>query len=371
MEEQMPDKTVYLVGGIGCSGKSTFSRKLAQDKQIPYFKADDVYLIVANNLKISPDKLVYAPMESTWEHPEVLGIPDFGIYGSMKECVKSAYLEYFSYNIPQSFVMEGEALYWNVHERDMIQELLSERQVVNLCVYPDYERWLKNRTKRKHDGGHLPDFRDEDEYNKLYEEYLSYTPERTILVKDAMSECSPMGGTNYQADDFSTPKWSVFNFPENLNGKTFLDISCNTGWFSKMAADRGAKVTGFDISWQVLVEAQKRVPEGLFKLSKVEDFNFGFYDYILCSSAFHYYTHREDVIRRISESTTYFVLELPLLNSPDEDIEYQDSYLESFCALPSEKLLMKWLKKYFKDVEKIGETIQPNSPNRSVYRCTQ
>lgn len=371
MEENLPNKRAYLIGGLGCSGKSTFARKMATDLGIPYFKVDDVYYIVASNLKVPKDKVVLLPMAKTWENPDSLGIPDLGVYGSIRECVKQAYLEFFSYNIPQSFVMEGEAIYWNRHERDLIAELLEDRQIINICIYPDYEQWLKNRTNRIKDGGHLPDFRDEDEYHNLYKEYLMYVPKRTIIIKDTQNiECSPTGGTNYQADYFSNPKWEVFNFPD-LKGKTFLDISCNTGWFSKKASDAGAKVFGLDISWQVLVEALIRVPTGVFTLSKVEDFEFGKYDYILCSSAFHYYKHREDVIRRISESTNYFILELPLLESNKEDIQYDNSFQDSFCALVSEPLLLKWLKKYFKNVEKIGETIQPNGRNRPVYRCTK
>ena len=368
----MSDKRVYVIGGLGCSGKSTFAKKLAADRGIPYFKADDIYFIVQNNLGVSPDKISLLPMQQTWEDPKELGLKDFGIYGSMRECVKQAYLEFFSYNFPKSFVIEGEAIYWNVHERALLMELLSDRDVISLCLFPDYEQWLKNRTKRIKEGGHIPQFRDEAEYYKIYDQYLSYLPERTIIIKDIINtDCSPTGGTNYQTDDFSDPKWEVFNFPKDMIGKTFLDISCNTGWFSKKAEEQGAKVTGIDISWQVLVEAMDRVKTGKFYLSKIEDFKLDKYDYVLSSSAFHYYHHREDVIKRISESTTYFILETPVALSDKEEILYQDEYMESFCALPSEKLLLKWLHKYFKDVEKIGETIQPNGFNRPVYRCTK
>lgn len=371
MEEQVSNKTAYLIGGLGCSGKSTFAKKLATEFKIPYFKADDIYFIVANNLKVPQDKIVLLPMAQTWENPGSIGIPDMGVYGSMRECVKQAYLEFFSYNIPKSFVMEGEAIYWNIHERELVSELFNTHQLINICLHPDYEQWLKNRTSRIKDGGHLPPFREEEEYNNLYKEYEIYLPKQTIIIKDIINlDCSLTGGTNYQSNEFSDPKWKVFNFP-NLKGKRFLDISCNTGWFSKKASDAGAKVQGLDISWQVLLEAQKRVPEGTFTLSRVEDFEFKDYDYVLCSSAFHYYKHREEIIKKISESTTYFILELPVLSSDKEDIQYDNSYLDSFCTLISEPLLLKWLKKYFKDVEKIGETIQPNGRNRPVYRCTK
>ena len=368
----MSNKRAYLVGGLGCSGKSTFAKKLAIEKGIPYFKADDVYFIVGSNLKIPKEKMSLLPMESTWENPNILGISDMGVYGSMYECVKQSYLEYFSYNIPQSFVIEGEALFWNHHERDLVMELLNDYQKINLCLYPDYEQWLRNRTDRIKKDGFTPTYREEEEYNSLYKEYLTYMPEKTIVITDIINtDCSPTGGTNYQTDDFSDPKWEVYPFPKDMTGKTFMDISCNTGWFSQKASEQGAKVTGIDISWQVLVDAQIKVPSGTFLLSKIEDFKLEKYDYILSSSAFHYYKHREDVIRRISESTTYFVLETPVLESENEDIQYKDDFMQSFCALPSEKLLLKWLNKYFKKVEKIGETIQPNSSNRPVYLCTQ
>lgn len=372
MEEQMPDKRAYLVGGLGCSGKSTFSKKIAIEKGIPHFKADDIYFIVASNLGVSADKRVYLPMQSTWEDPSVLGLKDFGIYGSMKECVKQAYNEFFSYNIPQQFVLEGEAIFWNKHERGLIEEMLADHNKIHICLFPDYEQWLRNRTDRIKDGGHIPAFRDEDEYYALYEDYLNYMPLQTIVIKDILNiECSLTGGTNYQTDEFSDPKWEIYPFPKDMTGRTFLDISCNTGWFSKKAAEQGAKVTGIDISWQVLDVAYQRIPNGTFLLSKIEDFKLEKYDYILSSSAFHYYKHREDIIKRISESTTYFVLETPVLESEIEDIQYDDGYTKSFCALVSEKLLLKWLKKYFRSVEKVGETIHPGGRNRPVYLCTK
>lgn len=368
----MPNKRAYLIGGLGCSGKSTFAKKLAIEKGIPYFKADDVYFIVMNNLKISQDKISLLPMEQTWENPDSLGIGDLGVYGSMRECVKQAYLEFFSYNIPQEFVLEGEALFWNQHERELVMEMLNDYQKINLCLYPDYEQWLRNRTDRIKKGGFIPKFREEKEYEDLYKNYLTYMPEQVIIIKDIINtECSPTGGTNYQTDDFSDPKWDIYPFPKDMTGKTFMDISCNTGWFSKKAHKQGAKVSGIDISWQVLTKAYENEPTGCFYLSKIEDFPLKRYDYVLCSSAFHYYKNREDVIKRIADSTNFFVLELPILDSEVEDIQYNDDFMKSFCTLISEPLLLKWLKKYFKEVTKVGETIQPNGRNRPVYLCTK
>jgi len=159
-----------------------------------------------------------------------------------------------------------------------------------------------------------------------------------------------------------------------MTGKTFLDMSCNTGWFSKLAADRGAKVTGFDISWQVIDKAMDLVPTGNFYLSMAETWDFSQrFDYILCSSAFHYYYDREEIIERVSKVTNHFVLELPVIDKDEPDIQYQSNFKPNFCALPSRGLIEKWLNKYFDKVELIGYTVWDTGKiggQRPVYKCT-
>lgn len=367
----MPNKKCYIVGGLGCSGKSTFAQKLASQNNIPYIKADDIYFIVQQNLGVSNEVLPNLPMEQTWKNPEKYGI-DVGVYKTMANCVKQAYLEYFSYNIPSSFVIEGEAIFYNHLEYEVLMELLSGWDKRFLCLQPNYEQWLKNRSKRITEGGTVPLFRDNGEYTELCREYLTYLPQQTIIIKDILNtDCTLMGTTEYQSNDFSDPKWAVFNFPVNMQGKKFLDISCNTGWFSKKASECGAKVAGLDIAWPLLDVALDRVPNGQFVLTRVEDFNFyDKFDFVLCSSAFHYYQDRERLISDIASITDYFVLELPLLKGSGKNIVYQSEYQENFCALCTEELILSWLNKYFKKVEKIGETIQPNGDNRPVYKCT-
>jgi ubiquinone biosynthesis O-methyltransferase len=44
----------------------------------------------------------------------------------------------------------------------------------------------------------------------------------------------------------------------DLNGKTLLDAGCGTGWFSKPAAERGAKVTSMDLGEKLLEEVKKK-----------------------------------------------------------------------------------------------------------------
>lgn len=54
-------------------------------------------------------------------------------------------------------------------------------------------------------------------------------------------------------------------------GHTVLEIGCGTGKLAAMMADRGASVTGIDVSNAMLAEAQKNAPECEFQhLSAVE-----------------------------------------------------------------------------------------------------
>lgn len=58
--------------------------------------------------------------------------------------------------------------------------------------------------------------------------------------------------------DFPSNKWSLIknSLPENLSGKTVLDIGCNAGFYSLKLAQRGADVTGIDLDPVYLKQAQ-------------------------------------------------------------------------------------------------------------------
>jgi len=45
---------------------------------------------------------------------------------------------------------------------------------------------------------------------------------------------------------------------ENIEGKLLLDAGCGTGWFSKAAVERGAKVTSMDLGEGLLEEVKKK-----------------------------------------------------------------------------------------------------------------
>lgn len=48
--------------------------------------------------------------------------------------------------------------------------------------------------------------------------------------------------------------------PEDIAGRSLLDVGCGTGWFSRRAFERGARVTSLDISHALVEKALNRTP---------------------------------------------------------------------------------------------------------------
>ncbi|HEY3250259.1 MAG TPA: methyltransferase domain-containing protein [Ignavibacteria bacterium] len=63
---------------------------------------------------------------------------------------------------------------------------------------------------------------------------------------------------------------SVFGLLPIKKGTSLLDIGCGAGAFCQMASERGANVTGFDASAELLKIARERVPHGDFKDGDME-----------------------------------------------------------------------------------------------------
>lgn len=63
---------------------------------------------------------------------------------------------------------------------------------------------------------------------------------------------------NHPLGDFLRELWSLTApaFPENMTGKTVLDIGCNAGFYSLQLAQRGAQVTGMDHDPKYLEQAR-------------------------------------------------------------------------------------------------------------------
>lgn len=60
--------------------------------------------------------------------------------------------------------------------------------------------------------------------------------------------------------DLETRLQVIFDelLPRDLAGQQLLDDGCGTGWFSKLACERGAQVTSLDVGEQLLAEVAKK-----------------------------------------------------------------------------------------------------------------
>jgi SAM-dependent methyltransferase len=73
-------------------------------------------------------------------------------------------------------------------------------------------------------------------------------------------------------------------------GSRFLDAGCGPGGGAKLAADKGAHVSGLDASDAMIAYARKRMPEGDFRVGDLEDLPFetNSFDAVMASNSVQY-----------------------------------------------------------------------------------
>jgi tRNA (mo5U34)-methyltransferase len=118
--------------------------------------------------------------------------------------------------------------------------------------------------------------------------------------------------TNPARPDYPMSRWRLLEpyVPEDLTGKTVLDLSCNSGFFSIMMKQRGAKyVLGIDVP--PIIEQAKLVTEVLdvdidLRAQNVYSFvltNEVKFDYVLFLGLFYHLRHPLLVLDRVAELT--------------------------------------------------------------------
>lgn len=60
----------------------------------------------------------------------------------------------------------------------------------------------------------------------------------------------------------------------HIGGKSVPDLGCGHGRYARKLADRGADVSGIDPVLELIVEAKRRCPAGVFTVSAAEDLPF-------------------------------------------------------------------------------------------------
>lgn len=105
-----------------------------------------------------------------------------------------------------------------------------------------------------------------------------------------------------------------------LQGKSFLDIGCNEGYFCGFAHFVGAsRAVGIDHSPEFIYRAQSRFPACEFHARSWEYLPVGEFDVILLASALHYADDQPALIARLVDKLTpdgVLILEMGIVSSP-------------------------------------------------------
>jgi SAM-dependent methyltransferase len=93
----------------------------------------------------------------------------------------------------------------------------------------------------------------------------------------------------------------VLDRAEIGSGSRVLDCGCGAGRFTRMAADRGARVAGIDAAEELIVIAAERVPEGDFRAGDIEalPWQVDSFDVVTGFSAFQF---ADDKVRALREA---------------------------------------------------------------------
>jgi protein-L-isoaspartate O-methyltransferase len=119
-------------------------------------------------------------------------------------------------------------------------------------------------------------------------------------------------------DSRSLDKLKALGLPA-LEGKSFLDVGCNEGFFCGFAKFAGAaRVVGIDQNAEFVRRARARFPDCEFHASGWDQLPDGSFDVILLASALHYADDQPRLINQLTERLTrdgVLVLELGIVHS--------------------------------------------------------
>lgn len=84
----------------------------------------------------------------------------------------------------------------------------------------------------------------------------------------------------------------VLNYLAAKPATKLLDVGCGSGYFSKLAVDKGLDVTGLDATAELIAEAKKRAPNTNFIVGEMEELPFEekYFDFVCGFNSFQYAT---------------------------------------------------------------------------------
>lgn len=169
----------------------------------------------------------------------------------------------------------------------------------------------------------------------------------------------------------SVAKLRAIKLPEDLAGKSFLDIGCNEGFFCIEAKRRGAaRVVGIDRSSEFIARARERDPEIDFREQTWDELPDEKFDVIIMLSALHYEERPRELLRRIRDHLTedgLFILEVGI--SSRRGVYRVWTQRKSVVYHPTWGMLERYLEPFAYRV--VGRSVdQPGDPvPRWVIHC--
>ena len=181
--------------------------------------------------------------------------------------------------------------------------------------------------------------------------------------------------TKGMSDSFN--KLERLRFPAKLDGKSFLDIGCNEGFFCNVAASRGAaRVVGIDFVKKSLDTARELYPHPKIEWHHQtwDVLPQGPFDVILWSSAMHYELDPLKVLRNIADILTptgMLILECGIVPGTAKEMVLTQRHSDARWY-PTEDFLTNELLKPFGFRRVAWPETTPGDPiPRSVYHCTR
>lgn len=149
-----------------------------------------------------------------------------------------------------------------------------------------------------------------------------------------------------------------------VNGKNILDAACGPGKYAEILLDRGARITGFDISPKMVDLAKQRNEEkGTFfvhdmaqPISMLED---GSFDIVLCALALHYVQDWGPTIRefhRVLQPAGQLIISI-------EHPFFEYLYFKSDQYFTTEAVKCTW--------NGFGKPVEVHSYRRSLMTCIE
>lgn len=172
----------------------------------------------------------------------------------------------------------------------------------------------------------------------------------------------------------SQKKLDAIRLPENLQGKSVLDLGCNEGFFSMEAQRRGAaRVVGIDARPEFVEKARERTAGIDFRAQSWDTLPEGEFDVVLLLSALHYERSPRDLLSRIRDRLSdggLLILECGVVMGPGTETRWTQRGKVGAVQHPTlDMLLHRYLEDY--SVRHIGRSVdQAGDPvPRHVFHC--